>query len=127
MAAGQSATPPATDGELWDRALRAAADNRRLVSIIEDLRLEGVKEGTALLVGQRPLVAMAQMNAAAIEDLLSRVGGRPIRIDIRAEETTPAETTAAPLVNLNDHPLVKQAVELFGVKSPIRVMPRKMK
>lgn len=117
---------PVTAEALWSGVLRAAADNRRLTSIIEDFRLARLDGDSAVLVGRGPLVAMARASAEAIGELFERAGGRAIRVEIRADEAEEEPgPAAAPAVDLNEHPLVKQAKELFGVRSPIRVLPRK--
>lgn len=128
VAAGPTVTTgPATPDELWAGVLRAASDNRRLISIIEDFRIERLERDSAVIVGRGPLVAMARASAEAITDLFSRAGGRAIRIEIRADDSPeePGPEAAAPMLNLGEHPLVKQAMELFGVRTPIRVLPRK--
>ncbi|MCC6676069.1 MAG: hypothetical protein IT436_02890 [Phycisphaerales bacterium] len=114
--------------ELWAGVLRAASDNRRLISIIEDFRIERLEGDAAVIVGRGPLVAMARASTEAITELFARAGGRPIRVEIRADESPEEpgpDAAAAPSVNLAEHPLVKQAMELFGVRTPIRVLPRK--
>lgn len=116
-----------TAPELWAGVLRAAADNRRLISIIEDFRIERLDGDAAVIVGRGPLVAMARASTEAIGELFARAGGRPIRVEIRADdspEEAGPDAAAAP-VNLEEHPLVKQAMELFGVRTKIRVLPRK--
>jgi len=83
-----------------------------------------------------PVGNLVETNRSAIEDLLSKVAGQPVRLQLdqaqqgspvgsttpaRAAEGSPPVVTPAEVAN---DPLVAKAVELFGARD-IRVVPKK--
>lgn len=119
---------PASPAELWAEVLRAAAAAPRLLSIIEEFRLDSLERDTAVLVGRGPLVNTARASSEAIADLFARAGGRAVKVEIRGERAAdeePGPGSGSPQLNLGEHALVKQAMELFNVRTPIRVLARK--
>lgn len=68
------------------------------------------------------VLAACRSNLAEIEALASQVAGHEIKIEPFAEAPAVTET-AAPRANINEHPLVKSAMELFKARL-LSVQPR---
>ncbi len=122
--AGEPATPAAgecrTAAQLWARALDAAAGSVRTQSMLR--AATPVKwEGQTLTVELGgPMRAVLQHRAEEIEKLLRGIAGRKITLEIRepdgAGDAEKAERPPDATVLAMEHPLVKQAMELFGGK-----------
>ncbi len=96
-----------------------------IVGELKPVSIQG--EGSArhlTLSGPAPMVAMAQTRLKDMQDVVSRAAGGPMRLsfDIVGEapvasgnEATPG-AAAPPQANLMEHPLVKEAIELFGAR-----------
>ena len=67
-----------------------------------------------------PVRAVLQHRAEEIEKLLRTIAGRKVTLDIREPEDTGKTDSKAPLPDPKmlamEHPLVRQAMELFGGK-----------
>ncbi len=120
-ATGEGAPPatpaqpiPPTDPGFWPAVVGACASSRRV-----RLALEGsaVVERTDAGVTVRVAPAMVGTARASLDEIVqaaSRVAGRAVAVALVAPEASVAE--AKPLAPPTEHPLVKQAMELFGAR-----------
>ncbi len=111
---------------IWDRAHELAADQPSLSVLLENLTLERCEGGIAVVVAARPgQSAYLRARGAALEDLLSRAAGRPLRLDVREPEPSSGAETPLPqgagvdseaYAQALKHPLVRRAAELLGAR-----------
>lgn len=130
--------------EFWSECLRLAATNRRLRLIIEDSRLVALEGGVATITVGSHLAGLARNSTQELTDLCSKAAGEPTRLVITSVELAPpppppqngstsvlrpapaassdapadtgAPVTTASAGDIRQHPLVKQAEELFGAR-----------
>jgi len=105
-----------TSTELWSRLLEGAAPNRRLRIILAEARLESLSDSSAIILVKPTMLTSAQQLVPDLETLLSQLRAKPTRVEIKPDqaEIEPPLIETTPRVNIAEHPLVKQAVELFG-------------
>lgn len=111
-----------------------------MATLLNELTCLGVTGGVARLVGPRDMVQAARAKAGDIEALFRQATGEPVRVQIEgmgggAEVREPAAepalaareaAPAAPRTPMQEHPLVRQAIEQLGatfVRSQPRVRP----
>lgn len=124
--------PPAVSnglgGDDWSRVVDAAQANLRLRVLINDCRLVEVKDDAVVLAVGDTLMAAAMANEKELCDLLARAWDRAVRIEFRGngapDSPPPAHDPAAARAAVGEHPLVKQAIELFGARL-VGVQPRR--
>lgn len=122
--------------QLWQQALLEPTSPRKLRSILAGLKPTAFERGQVVLQIVAPVGNLVETNRTAIEDLLSKVAGQPVRLrldqttqDSSDGPTTPARAThgSPPVVTpaeVANDPLVARAVELFDARD-IRVVPKK--
>ncbi len=114
--ADQSAAIPAGDGP-W-ATLQAAAESARERVMLEDFDFERLEGGTLHLrprTDASPGHAWVMKRPDAIEALASRAFGRRMQVVFvgRESRSRPSETPASVHAELADHPLVREAMDLF--------------
>ncbi|MFA6044495.1 MAG: hypothetical protein WC718_05885 [Phycisphaerales bacterium] len=108
----------------WGKVLAAAGPNRRLRILLNDISLVSVENDVVVLAVSEALHGAARANEKELCGLLATAWERAVKLELRQEggeaaAATPAATQAAINANLQavqEHPLVKQAMELFGAK-----------
>ncbi len=142
---------PAGLAPLWSRVIRAENISPLLRAVLINSTLESLETGRATLVCSARYAADAQKKwRGSITELLSREAGTPIDLTIlstdgavvtlpaapaadsaSAPPPNPSSSTPSPAPsrpgapnNAADHPLVKQALELFGGRI-VDIQPRK--
>jgi hypothetical protein len=106
--------------EFWPRVLAAAASNRRARVLLEGSACVAVARKDAKSAAARvrvlPELLAAFKNAATeLDAIASLVAGHSITIEPFADAPAIMEP-ATPRANINDHPLVKSALELFKAR-----------
>lgn len=122
LAAAPVASAPMDDP--WGKVLAAAGPNRRLRILLNDITLVSVENDVVVLAVSEALHGAARANEKELCGLLASAWDRAVKLELRQEggtapAATPAATQAAINANLQavqEHPLVKQAMELFGAK-----------
>lgn len=134
--------PPAA---LWARVRSAAAGGSKFVAaLIEELSLHRVEGSRVFVVGRREMIQAASVKLADVELLLARAWGTrvtvvltPIDADQVAggnvvtgdgvsragREAGPREAASDDRPAMQDHPLVRRAIEQLGARL-ITVQPR---
>lgn len=109
-----------TAAQLWARALDAAAGSVRTQSMLRAATPVSWEGQTLTVELGGPMRAVLQHRAEEIEKLLRGIAGRKITLDIRepegAGDAERAERPPDATILAMEHPLVKQAMELFGGK-----------
>jgi len=105
-----------------------AATTRRIKILVESVTLAELGDEHVLVTAEPDMEAAVQGAAPEIEEILRRVFGKPLRLKIAgaADEnrakiqslTTPLSAASANLAvpSLAEHPLVKEAIELFNAR-----------
>lgn len=113
---------PAID-DPWGKVLAAAGPNRRLRILLNDISLVSVENDVVVLAVSEALHGAARASEKELCGLLASAWDRAVKLELRQEggeaAATPAASQAsinANLLALQEHPLVKQAMELFGAK-----------
>lgn len=121
---------PASSEAFWPRVREAVAQspNRRLRIALDGAQLVEVADEGVLIEVSRSLFATAAASAGELEALVARVAGRALPVRFRAPEapSPPAPEQAggpASPASVQDHELVRRAVELFGARV-VSVQPR---
>lgn len=102
---------------IWDRAIAACTANRRLRLLMQESKLEALQGGLAKVLVKPALLTIAQACVADMGTALSQAAGRTITVVIESDGPAPEATEVSlgtPLPSMAEHPLVKQAIELFG-------------
>jgi hypothetical protein len=116
-----------------------------MAALLGELTFLGLAQGTARLVGPRPMVQAARAKAQDIEALFRQAAGRPIKVVIEgagapvpvppgdarrrpagpppAAAAEPDPAPAVPQAPIQEHPLVRQAIEQLGATF-VRAQPR---
>lgn len=129
--AGTDAEPRAGDAPLtnasWARVVDAAT-TRRIKILVESVQLSEISEEHAVVTAEADMAAAVQGAAPEIEDILRRVFGKPLRLKVSGgadENRAKISTLTTPLAAANatsampalaEHPLVKEAMELFNAR-----------
>lgn len=124
--AHQLATPPPTElGDIWKASLAAASGNRRLRVLMDDLALESLNEGVAVIRAPEAIKGLAYAAAGDLAGVLTQIRRAPTRVEIvlQAREAVP-EAPAPARISGAEHPLVKKAITLLGARV-VSVQPRK--
>lgn len=117
----------------------ASSTSRRLRTVVDAVAFNAL-DGDAINVSVTPeMLPVARASLKDLEDLASKAAARSIRVVIVSGGATQARTvtsgiapgasaatTAASAADMRQHPLVKQAEELFGarlVRVEVRVPP----
>lgn len=111
----------------WPAVLAAANSNRRARIILDGSSCVGVarvdSRTTMVRVKVIPdVLAACRSSAAELEAIASQVAGKTVKIEAFADEPVVAQDTT-PRANINEHPLVKSAMELFKARL-LSVQPR---
>ncbi|MDX2119107.1 MAG: hypothetical protein SFY96_13080 [Planctomycetota bacterium] len=109
----------------WAKVVDAAT-TRRIKILVESVQLSELSDEHAIVTAESDLAAAVQGAAPEIEDLLRRVFGKPLRLKIAGDAaanreristlTTPITAANAKVPALAEHPLVKEAIELFNAR-----------
>lgn len=106
-----------------------------MATLLNELTCLGVAGGVARLVGPRDMVQAARAKAADIEALFRQATGEAVKVQIEGmgggaaevrEAEAPraaAEPAAPPRAPMQEHPLVRQAIEQLGATF-VRAQPR---
>jgi len=111
----------------WPAVLAAAATNRRVRIILDGSTCESVSRPDAKSANLRikvhaEVLTAARGSALELESIASSVAGLTIKIEPTADAPVQAES-ATPRTNINEHPLVKSAIDLFKARV-LSVQPR---
>lgn len=109
------------DPAFWPRMLELCTGNRRLRVVLDSARLIEAKPDpcavTIEVSGQ--MIQAARSYARDIEGLAATIAGESVSLVLRSPEpeSRPAtDAPAAPRTPVQEHPLVKQAMELFKAR-----------
>lgn len=117
---------PIGDPAFWPRVMQLCSGSRRVKVMLESARLVEVKPapGRVTLEVAGHLLAAARGLARDIETLAATIAGEPVSF---AFQPAPGSETLAPapepIPNVQEHPLVRQAMELFNARV-LSVQPR---
>ncbi len=108
-------------GDPWAQVLSAASGNRRMRILLNDCSLVNVADDQVVIAVSDALLSAAQSNEKELGDLLARAWDRAVKVELRgASQVAPAgaasEPAPEPTTPITEHPLVKQAMELFSAK-----------
>ncbi len=119
----QPATPASeckTAADLWSRALDATANSARTQSMLQAARPIRWEGQTLTVELAAPMRAVLEHRAEEIEKLLRGIAGRKVVLEVREPEASGDADRAEPPPDAatlaKQHPLVQQAMELFGGK-----------
>lgn len=110
---------------LWNRVEQACGGNRRLEVLLEDMQLRTVENGKAVVVVDPKMLSAARSTSSDLAAALGQAFGRTLTLELLPAEVEAAAPTEPekPRTNMHEHPLVKQAIELFAARV-INVGPR---
>lgn len=116
-----------TSPAYWPAVLAASATNRRVRIILDGSKCENVSRPDAKSAQLRIKVHAEVLTAARgsvteLESIASSVAGLAIKIEPTADAPVQSES-AAPRTSINEHPLVKSAIDLFKARV-LSVQPR---
>jgi hypothetical protein len=131
VASAPALRPPTADeladvAQMWNRVERACGGNRRLEILVGDMSLREASHDRAVVVVDSKLISTARSHTYEIETALHAAFGRTMKVDFSAATEAHAPVVAAEakaLPNMNEHPLVRQAVQLLNARL-VRVEPR---
>lgn len=109
------------DPAFWPRMLELCTGNRRLRVVLDAARLIEAKPdpcGVTIEVSGQ-MIQAARSYARDIEGLAATIAGESVSLVLRspdAESRLAADAPAAPRTPVQEHPLVKQAMELFKAR-----------
>jgi hypothetical protein len=111
----------------WPAVLAAAASNRRVRIILVGSTCENVSRPDAKTANLRikvhaEVLTAARGSVSELESIASAVAGLTIKIEPIADAPVQAES-ATPRTSINEHPLVKSAIDLFKARV-LSVQPR---
>jgi hypothetical protein len=107
---------------LWERALAAAAGNRRLRVLLSDCRPVSITSERVVLEAPPEVAGAVRAGEKELRAMLCTALGTSIDLEIL--QTTPPAQPHAPSQPATAHPLVKKAIDLFGA-TLVRIQPRK--
>ncbi len=135
---------PAPTGDLWARVLRGPGMTQVLRTILSNLRVRSVDaaSGRVVIAGEAKYAESARSRQALIVDALRRELGRAVELHVEADEpsaepgepdlpasevpadraegeprpSSPPAVPAGPPQALSEHPLIREAMELFGAR-----------
>lgn len=102
---------------VWDRAIAACSANRRLRLLMQESKLVAMDENSARVLVKPALLTIARSCATDMEAALSQAAGTTLHVVIESDGPAPEAgegQLATPMPSMAEHPLVKQAIELFG-------------
>ncbi len=102
---------------VWDRAIAACSANRRLRLLMQESKLVVMDQDSARVLVKPALLTIARSCATDMEAALSQAAGSTIRVVIESDGPAPEANEGhpgTPMPSMAEHPLVKQAIELFG-------------
>lgn len=129
-----SAAPPLSGTALWSRFLERTATNASVKAAVEPLTFEREHAGVLILRAATATEAStARARVSSINDMLSTVAERTLRVDIRVLDAPgsdaerdassgPAPAPRSPAVDpaaysaAQSNPLVRRAIELFDAR-----------
>ncbi len=124
-----AAPAPLSGPALWSRFLERTASNASVRAAVESLTFEREHAGVLTLRAPNTTeAATAKARLSSINDLLSTVAGRTVRIDIRTPEAADDSATTSPTAprspavdaaayaQAQSNPLVRRAMELFDAR-----------
>jgi hypothetical protein len=122
---------------LWSMVTEACQKQHRMRILVGSLKLVTKDDRRAVLEVTDEMRTAAQSAERDLCTLLSVAWGQNLAIELKtasgenvepgprsAQGPTPSHAPAAPSAPIGDHPLIKQAAELFGAKI-ISTQPRK--
>lgn len=135
---------PAPTGDLWARVLRGPGMTPVLRTILSNLRVLSVDaaSGRVVIAGEAKYAESARSRQGLIVDALRRELGRAVELHVEADEPpaeagepelpaapdvpanraegealqAPPPAPAGPPQALSEHPLIREAMELFGAR-----------
>ncbi|MBX3401804.1 MAG: hypothetical protein KF699_00170 [Phycisphaeraceae bacterium] len=138
------AVEPAPTGDLWARVLRGPGVTAVLRTILSNLRVKSADaaSGRVVIVGEAKYAESARSRQGMIVDALRREIGRGVELIIEAEVSDTADDVpeaqaaveaptdrpeggpdsaqpaapASPPQTFSEHPLIREAMELFGAR-----------
>lgn len=126
--------PISTSTDPWTRVLdHAAASNRRLRVLLDDVSLHTIADDLVVLTVSEALFGAAQSSEKDLGAVIAKAWDRAVRLELRRNTplfapTDPASTSATNTTPaeppVQDHPLVQQAMKTFNAKL-VGVQPRK--
>lgn len=102
---------------MWDRAIAACTANRRLRLLMQESKLIEIEGHSARVRVKPALLTIAQACAADMAAVLTLAAGTAINVVIESDGPAPESESvdlSTPLPSMAEHPLVKQAIQLFG-------------
>lgn len=111
---------------MWNRVEQACGGNRRLEVLIGDMTLREATSDTAVVVVDPKLLGAARTHSRDLESALGAAFGRTMKIDLQPAATVEVATeqeAAKPRTNMQEHALVKQAIQLLNARI-VSVGPR---
>jgi hypothetical protein len=111
----------------WEAVIEAASSNRRARIILENstcvsITRQDPRTTLARIRVTPEVLAACRSSLAEIEAIASQTAGHRVQIDPVADAPAVIEP-ATPRSNINEHPLVKSAMELFKARL-LSVQPR---
>lgn len=111
----------------WPAVLAAASTNRRVRIILDGSTCENVARPDAKSANLRikvhaEVLTAARGSVSELESIASTVAGLTIKIEPTADAPVQSES-ATPRTSINEHPLVKSAIDLFKARV-LSVQPR---
>lgn len=136
LSSAAASFPPARTGPgidpstpaFWPAVLAAAAANRRARIILEGSTAEAVARidarTTQIQVRVNPeVLAACRSSLAELEQIASTVAGHSIKLVPITDAPAAQPEAEAPKTSINEHPLVKSAIDLFKARV-LSVQPR---
>jgi hypothetical protein len=103
--------------EVWERVLEVAGERNSSRALVGPLKLVSVAPGKVSLTADEPgQLAYARQRSEQIAGIFRQALGQAVKVTLQGDEEAepaPMQTSAIDREAL-EHPLVKQAVELFG-------------
>lgn len=111
----------ASPGSEWDRILEAAGSYRRLRVVLGDSSLVRLDAERVVIRVPESLRAVARASERELLAVVASALGRSVAVEIEAPEAAQpeageAEAVKAPRTPVDQEPLVRQAMELFGAR-----------
>lgn len=108
----------ASPGSEWDRILEAAGSYRRLRVVLGDSSLVRLDAERVVIRVPESLRAVVRASERELLAVVASALGRSVAVEIEAPapEAGEAEAVKAPRTPVDQEPLVRQAMELFGAR-----------
>lgn len=102
--------------EVWQRVLEVAGERNSSRALVEPLKLVSVGKGRVALTTKEPgQLAYARQRSEQIAGIFKQVMGRAVKVTLEGDDDKPAPAvTGTQDREAMEHPLVKQAIDLFG-------------